>query len=415
MTTLNLRQAAELLNIHPATLQEKARTGEIPGARIGKCWVFIEFDLIQHIRAQYARRALQGEQKEVSLCHSSNAKIHPIGGSNYPTTDSYYSKVLGQSTGTVDKAKAKEYHDKLKASLWDQARLGVRPRRTWNEAVVRYLAETSHKASQVTDKIHLRWLDAFLNGVQLDAINREVLDRIVAARRAEGVKNSSVNRVMEVVSAVLRKAFNEWEWLDRVPRVQMLPEAKPRIRWITKDDAQRLIATMPPHLAAMVRFSLETGLRRSNVTGLQWSQIDLARRTAWIHSDQAKARQAIAVPLSAAAVIVLREQVGKHPTHVFSYRGKPVTQVNTKAWAAGLKRAAISNFRWHDLRHTWASWHVQAGTPVHVLQELGGWECVEMVRKYAHLSSEHLIGYVDRASDRQPAGNGKVATIRLRT
>ena len=321
---------------------------------------------------------------------------------------------IQQSTGTADKAKAQEYHDKLKASLWDQERLGVKPRRTWNEAVVRYLAETSHKASQVSDKIHLRWLDKFLNGVSLDAINRDVLDSIMTARRAEGVKNSSVNRVMEVVRAVLRKAANEWEWLDRVPRVQMLPAAKRRIRWITQDEAQRLIATLPEHLAAMVRFSLETGLRRSNVTGLQWSQIDLTRRTAWIHPDQAKARKAIAVPLSAAAVIVIREQIGKHPTHVFSYRGRSVTQVNTKAWAAGLKRAGISDFRWHDLRHTWASWHVQAGTPLHVLQELGGWECVEMVRKYAHLSSEHLAGYVDRLSGLKPVGNGEVATIQLR-
>ena len=63
-----------------------------------------------------------------------------------------------------------------------------------------------------------------------------------------------------------------------------------------------------------------------------------------------------------------------------------------------LKRAGIHDFRWHDLRHTWASWHVQAGTPLHVLQDLGGWETAEMVRRYAHLSADHLAGYVDRVS-----------------
>jgi len=63
---------------------------------------------------------------------------------------------------------------------------------------------------------------------------------------------------------------------------------------------------------------------------------------------------------------------------------------NTKAWRNALKRAGIIDFRWHDLRHTEASWHVQAGTPLHVLQELGGRESVEMVCRYAHLSSEHL-------------------------
>ena len=101
--------------------------------------------------------------------------------------------------------------------------------------------------------------------------------------------------------------------------------------------------------------------------------MDLARRTAWIHPDQAKARKAIAVPLSAAAVVVIREQIGKHSTHVCSFRGKPVRQVNTKAWRSALQRVGIEHFRWHDLRHTWASWHVQAGTPLRVLQEVGGW------------------------------------------
>jgi integrase len=89
--------------------------------------------------------------------------------------------------------------------------------------------------------------------------------------------------VLEVVRIILRKACNEWEWVDRVPMVRMLPEPTKRVCWLTRNEADRLIAELPPHLADMVRFSLETGLRRSNVTGLQWSQVDLVRRTAWIH------------------------------------------------------------------------------------------------------------------------------------
>jgi integrase len=81
--------------------------------------------------------------------------------------------------------------------------------------------------------------------------------------------------------------------------------------------------------------------------------------------------------------------------------------VNTKAWRQVLQRAKIKDFRWHDLRHTWASWHVQAGTPLHVLQELGGWESVEMVRRYAHLSSEHLASYVDRLSAFRMVGSAQ--------
>lgn len=318
-----------------------------------------------------------------------------------------------KSTGTDDKAKAQEYHDKLKASLWDQERLGIKLRYSWKDAVIRYLAETSGKATQETDKTHLRWLDRYLNGLMLDEINRDLLEKVMAKRIADKVANSTVNRTMEVVRAVLRKAAFDWEWLDRVPKVRMLPEPKRRIRWITKDEAERLMAALPDHLAVMVRFSLETGLRKANVTGLQWSQVDLVRRTAWIHPDQAKARKAIAVPLSVAAVKIIREQIGKHSTHVFSYKGNTIIQVNTKTWRATLAKVGIKEFRWHDLRHTWASWHVQAGTPLHVLQELGGWECVEMVRKYAHFSSQHLTEYVDRLSSIQ-AGEDEVSTFGLR-
>ena len=314
---------------------------------------------------------------------------------------------LQQSTGTVDRKKAQEYHDKLKASLWEQERLGARPSYSWNDAVVRYLAETTYKASQVDDKSHLRWLDRYLDGVALNAIDRERLDWIAQQKKAEGVSNATVNRTLEVIRAILRKAVHDWEWLDRAPRIRMLREPKRRIRWLTREEAQRLLAELPPHLRAMARFSLETGLRKSNVTGLQWSQVDLVRRCAWVHADQAKARKPLFVPLTEAAVEVVRRQIGKHPEYVFTYLGKPVYQVNGKAWKGALARAGIKEFRWHDLRHTWATWHVMGGTPVHALQELGGWESVEMVRRYAHFSNEHLAGYVQRFSELKLVAGGQ--------
>lgn len=134
--------------------------------------------------------------------------------------------------------------------------------------------------------------------------------------------------------------------------------------------------------------------------------LDVAeRRVAWVHHDQIKNGKALPIPLNAAAILVLRRQVGKHRERVFTFRGQPVSQVNTKAWKQALKHAGIENFRWHDLRHTWASWHVQSGTPLQVLQELGGWSCYEMVLRYAHLSAGHLADYAEnlcrpRAVDR---------------
>jgi len=303
-----------------------------------------------------------------------------------------------RSTGTANKALAQESHDRFKVELWRIAVLGEKPRRTWNEAVVRWLKEQSHKAMAKEDVTKLRWLDQVLGGKELVAITRPLIDRITEAKVAQGHSNATVNRTLEVLRAILRKCVNEWEWLDRAPQVRMLKEPTRRIRFLAREEAQRLLAALPEHMADMAAFSLATGLRAANVTGLQWSLVDLTRRLAWVHADQAKARKAIPVPLNAEAVSLVRKQLGRHLTHVFSYRGRPISQVSTKAWYAALQRAGIADFRWHDLRHTWASWHVQNGTPLFALQELGGWESPEMVRRYAHLAADHLAPYAERLS-----------------
>ena len=96
---------------------------------------------------------------------------------------------------------------------------------------------------------------------------------------------------------------------------------------------------------------------------------------------------------------VVRERRGKHPTRVFTYKDQPVKQVNKRAWYNALKRAGIEDFLWHDLRHTWASWHVQSGTPLFALQELAGWETERMARRSAHLAAEHLAVYAGNTED----------------
>lgn len=302
-----------------------------------------------------------------------------------------------RSSGTADRIKAQEYHDRLKAELWEQQRLGVKPRYTWNEAVVRWLNETTYKRSQKDDKGHLRWLDPYLNGIALSEIDRTRIDKLKQSRQDTGVSAATVNRMLEVVRAILRKAAFEWEWIDRVPKVRLLKEPKRRVRFLTQDEALRLLLELPEHLARIARFSLLTGLRKSNVLNLQFSQLELSKRRLWIPADQAKGGKAIAVPLVPEAAMILADQFGRSPgcNYVFTFGGERIKEVNTKAFRAALKRAGIADFRWHDLRHTWASWHVQNGTPQHVLQELGAWESAEMVRRYAHLSVDHLTSYAD--------------------
>ena len=205
--------------------------------------------------------------------------------------------------------------------------------------------------------------------------------------------------MLELIRAVLNRAHKQWGWLNTVPVIRLRKLENKRVRWLKKEQSKRLLSELPDHLASMAAFTLATGLRESNVTQLKWSNVDLKREHALIHPDESKTRRAIPVPLSKQALAILFGEKGKHSEYVFTYKGKPVSRCNNHAWRKALKRAGIKDFRWHDLRHTWASWHVQSGTSLHELQQLGGWSNYETVLRYAHLSSEHLKMAAERIHD----------------
>ena len=159
----------------------------------------------------------------------------------------------------------------------------------------------------------------------------------------------------------------------------------------------------------MARFGLATGLRESNIRLLEWSQVDLERSLAWVHADQANAGKDISVPLNIDAMDTLAGQIGVHKRWVFAVprwaetaaKGQkayqtadsPTGKVSNHAWRKACIRAGLPTLRFHDLRHTWASWHVQAGTPLPVLQALGRWASLAMVQRYAHLGQSHVADW----------------------
>jgi len=126
------------------------------------------------------------------------------------------------------------------------------------------------------------------------------------------------------------------------------------------------------------------------------ADVDLGRKHVLVHPDQSKTKRAIPVPLNRQAIETLRRQKGKNLTFVFTYKGNPVNRCNNHAWRKALVRARLNNFRWHDLRHTWASWHLQNGASLQELQQLGGWSNFNTVLRYAHLSSNQLQQAAER-------------------
>jgi integrase len=300
-----------------------------------------------------------------------------------------------RSTGTTDERQAKEWAARTSADLWRTQRLGERPRVTFGEAVLDWLRKHgAERRSLETMKYRLSWLVARIEHEPLQALTATRVSALLAERQSPA---STLNRLVAEVSKILHHA-HRCGWIDAVPALRRYREEKPEPRWLTHDEADRLLAELPRHLADMARFALATGLRESNVRLLRWSQVDAARRVAWVLSRDAKNGKALNVPLNDDAIEVLQAQRGRHGVFVFTYErwdGKrgPVHNCSSHAWYKAIARAGLHGLRWHDLRHTWATWHVQKGTPLPALQVLGGWSSYAMVLRYAHIAESFAAQY----------------------
>lgn len=295
----------------------------------------------------------------------------------------------------------------------------------WTDAVTRWLLEKGAKRSLAKDKRNLVWLDPYLRGKYLDEIDSDLLADLLARRMSEPkfkhpkatdktttTSRSTAEKMLALVRSILMAA-SEWGWVERVPKIKLIENGKPKedYRWLTYDEARRLYDELAEHLRAPYLFALATGWRDQNVLRLEWSRVDLARRVAWVAGTMAKGKKAIGAPLNDQAIRVLQMQIGKHPRWVFpnlephrtlpkearEAMGSPTAEdvqpylrANNRGFKAAQKRAGLAPLRWHDLRHTWASWHVMAGTSLRSLMELGGWRSFQSVLRYAHLAPEHL-------------------------
>lgn len=151
---------------------------------------------------------------------------------------------MQRSAGTANRREAQEYHDQLKAQRWRQAKLGEKRSYLWEEAVLRFLQETSHKRDHHGDRSRLRWVHPYLEGYPLERVSRELLDHIM--QQKSGKAPGTINRYLATVRSILRKAHRDWGWLDAVPAIRMRQEPKQRIRWITREEAAQLLAALRP-------------------------------------------------------------------------------------------------------------------------------------------------------------------------
>lgn len=289
---------------------------------------------------------------------------------------------LRKSLGTSDPKLAQEAYTREMADFYRTRKFKERPKKTWSDATKRWVTERGHKRSIEDDKDKIRALEAKLGTRLLSDLDRDSIE----AALPQDVKPATRNRYRALIRAILRAAEREWDWMEKSPALRVEAEPKRRVAFLTREQADNLIAALPEKYRCLVRFALLTGLRKANVHGLRWENVDLERGMVIVHADEAKAGERILVPLNSQAKDMLSAMPEPREGLVF----KCPERISPTTWTNACKKAGVPWLRFHDLRHTWASWHAMAGTPMSTLMELGGWSTPSIVRKYAHLSPEHL-------------------------
>ena len=173
-----------------------------------------------------------------------------------------------QSTGCINRTDAESYVVRLKNEAIEARQQGLLGIFVWQQAVVRYLEEFADKRSLSDDKDHLKKLDPYLRSLQLDAIDMTALQPFIRDRKLkDGVSNATINRALEVVRRILNVAHQDWRWLKGVPKIRMLKEPRRRVRFLRREEADRLIEALPAHMKPIVEFALATGCRAGEILG----------------------------------------------------------------------------------------------------------------------------------------------------
>jgi integrase len=321
-------------------------------------------------------------------------------------------RTVRRSAGTDNWDDAVALEGKKNYEAWEQRRMGVKPSKTWREAVVRWVADKAHKASLKDDRQRLDWLDAGLGRLRLDEITRELVDGIMQAR--EGVstsvatsQNRTANHYTALIGWILNAAEREWEWGNRCPRFRTYPVLEYQKRALTVEEWSRLQKELPPHLRRIATFSLSTGLREQKVFGLRWQSVDLTKRS--LTTVGTKNKLGISVPLNATALSVLQECRSApivHADRVFVYdkTGRPMNQHQHESWEGAFERSGVTYCRYHDLRTTFITWLYEAQVPEWAVRSLAGHTTKSVHQGYNRADIESLRPYsevIDRLLDAQ--------------
>lgn len=323
-----------------------------------------------------------------------------------------------QSATFERKTDAKEWAKQTEANIRQgrHFKTAEAKKHTVGELIDRYLREIEKKNPKrfVDVRTLLGWWKGEIGVYLLSDVSRALIveqrDKLLSTtgRHVDRRSNATVNRYMTALGNAFTIATNEWEWIHENPmrKISKLSEPRGRVRFLDDDEREHLLeackASASPYLHTLVVLALSTGARQGELLNLRWSDIDWQRRVITLHDTKNKERRLL--PLTHYALQLMEEHnkvMNIASDLVFPSPSQPIKPWDSRsAWLSALKKANIDNFRFHDLRHSCASYLAMNGASLAEIAEVLGHKTLQMVKRYAHLSEAHTAKVVQSMNER---------------
>jgi integrase len=310
---------------------------------------------------------------------------------------------------TQDQAEERLRVEMARIEYEQERKAHVRP--TFADCAARYVAQSRNKRSIDVIKWHVQLLARYIGNLEPQQIHDATLEPFIKDRLAQDASATTINRTLEVVRTILNRAARSYRdadgrpWLDAMPPlISMLPE-NPRLPYpLTWKEQDELFRRLPTHLGRMALFAVNTGLRDSNVCGLQWTWEvvvpEIGRSVFVIPPEAFKTKRPHVVILNDVAWSIIKAQRGLHPIWVFPYRGRRIGRMNNNGWHQARRQAGVPSVRVHDLRHSFGARLRAAGVSAEDREALLGHANHSMAGHYASPDVGRLLAQANLIVDR---------------
>lgn len=296
-----------------------------------------------------------------------------------------------RSTKTTSRREAQAVEKSLRLELArKEPRLGAgEAKLTLDQACGRYWEEHGRKLKDARNV--RRWLQYIVRHIEqttpISALSAKHVTAMVASLEKADVGRISINRTVTTLQGVHNRAAKKWEEPVRVIDWRgMKSKETARTRAETRERCQAILAALPPHIKAIVLFILTTGLRKGEAFSLVWPRINFENGSINVKVKGGHDREVMLTP---EALLVLHEQPreGRYVFDKTNWR---------KHFEKALSIAGVENFRWHDLRHTFATWMGQSGAPLEIIRDQLGHSSISVTQKYRHVVQGELKAALQR-------------------